>query len=452
MKEMLDWKLFGVALAIRIFVGIGGSWVDSYLEGIDFTDIDYRVFTDAAKLVSHGFSPFERATYRYPPLLAMLLMPEIYFSGFGKVLFCIADAALVFEIYRFSMEFGNQKSAVFYSAFWALNGASICICARGNADSLTNYLVLLSLRLVLQLSQSRTTVFQVGVAAGAVYGFLIYMRIYPIVFAPAFLLSVWYGARSDSCKNNNALSLKKVAALTLSTCSTVAALIALSYYLYGMDYLDNALLYHLSREDHRHNFSIHHYAIYLSRGSGTSYSAVLIKAMFQWLPDASAQTCTSNIINPLIGHLESVISPQIVQGMLDFLPKLFLFFPQFLLFAAVICTFAAYNLPVCLLLQTMIFVTYNKVITAQYFTWYWCLLPVTADSLRNIPFITAVISAALWALALAWWLLQAYWLEFLGVDNFLSVWQASMIFHGASVLWIALIAYYAPRKSERVFV
>lgn len=32
---------------------------------VNFTDIDYTVFSDAAKHVSNGGSPFEKKTYRY---------------------------------------------------------------------------------------------------------------------------------------------------------------------------------------------------------------------------------------------------------------------------------------------------------------------------------------------------------------------------------------------------
>lgn len=435
-------RIFTIALAIRILLVLVGGWVDKYSNGVDFTDIDYHVFSDAAKLLNDGQSPYERATYRYPPLLAALLVPNAYFADFGKILFCLSDAALVFEIYWYCKTFDKKQHGLLYANMWAFNVATMCICARGSADSLTNYLVLVVLRLVLQLRTSNSLV--VGVGAGIAFGTLIYMRVYPIIFAPAFVVSILFST------SKRTVSMLSVIVLAVSTIATLTALMAGSYYFYGTDYIDNALLYHLSREDHRHNFSIHFYGIYLSRDSGTTYSAVFVDSLTNMLPagfvNSLALWVYKTIDSVWLYAGGNILDQVTMDGVLGGLSGLVLFAPQMLLFAAVVATFAPRNLPVCLLLQTMIFVSYNKVITAQYFTWYWCLIPVTMQSLRHIPRNTAMVCAALWGGTLGWWLYCAYQLEFEGQSNFLVVWQASLLFHVVSVLCIALIAFYAPRS------
>ena len=68
------------------------------LQGVKYTDIDYDVFTDAARYASEGQSPFNRHTYRYTPFLALILSytsEDIWWRKeryFGRMLFCIADA------------------------------------------------------------------------------------------------------------------------------------------------------------------------------------------------------------------------------------------------------------------------------------------------------------------------------------------------------------------------
>jgi Mannosyltransferase (PIG-M) len=47
------------------------------------------------------------------------------------------------------------------------------------------------------------------------------------------------------------------------TLLVIAAATALCYSVYGQQYLDSALLYHATRTDNRHNFSMYFYWIYL---------------------------------------------------------------------------------------------------------------------------------------------------------------------------------------------
>lgn len=81
--------LFGAA--VRAALLLLGSLQDAYLD-VKYTDIDYEVYTDAAHSVMAGGSPYDRSTYRYTPLLAWLMTPNILVhKAAGKVLFSAAD-------------------------------------------------------------------------------------------------------------------------------------------------------------------------------------------------------------------------------------------------------------------------------------------------------------------------------------------------------------------------
>ena len=93
------------SFALRIALIFYGEYQDSRLL-VKFTDVDYRVFTDAARHVHHGQSPYDRHTYRYTPLLAWLMYPNVTVSPlFGKFTFCIMDIAVGYLIYAFVKDF-----------------------------------------------------------------------------------------------------------------------------------------------------------------------------------------------------------------------------------------------------------------------------------------------------------------------------------------------------------
>ena len=67
-----------------------------------------------------GQSPYERSTYRYPPLLALIMTPNfLLFPEWGKLLFSIADVGIVYLIYavRLELEKRKQKAVPFCAHF-----------------------------------------------------------------------------------------------------------------------------------------------------------------------------------------------------------------------------------------------------------------------------------------------------------------------------------------------
>ena len=539
-------KIFVVALCIRIIVTIVGCWLDTQLEGIQYTDIDYHVFSDAARLISEGASPYERSTFRYPPVIAMLLVPNIWLPCFGKLAFSLFDAAIAVEVYQFYATDRNNN-ATYYGWLWAFNIASINICTRGSADSITNYLVVLILRILTVTCPTGTAHQHHPTSAlavvGFLYGALIYLRIYPIIYGPAVVVYLWstttvrstYAhsipspspftrvaqtgsilkhsvAHVEYLANQQTLtavpsvtsaslppvsvnqlwrSVGSVLVFIFCTASSLAFVVYISHYMYGNAYWENAVQYHWGREDHRHNFSLHFYGIYLSKGlcyggegggananvtadvetegvmmACSRYGDLIVGELNRWWSltffnlstyyrywvflDAFpvfASPMLHSLWNQLVNvvHLVALKLTSTLFAFAAAVPMVVLFLPQAVLFVCIIAIFAAGNLPVCLLLQTMIFVAYNKVITAQYFSWYLCLLPLCAPSLMCIPKGIAAGSISLWLLATGYWLYQAYNWEFLGLSNFYVVWTASVYFHFASMLLIGVVAYYAPR-------
>jgi hypothetical protein len=89
------------AFLIRLFMIFFGSRIlDKSVYDLKYTDIDYNIFTDAAQLVVSGQSPYDRSTYRYPPLLAIIMTPNMFFlPEWGKLIFSLADVGIVYLIY-----------------------------------------------------------------------------------------------------------------------------------------------------------------------------------------------------------------------------------------------------------------------------------------------------------------------------------------------------------------
>lgn len=175
---------------------------------------------------------------------------------------------------------------------------------------------------------------------------------------------------------------------------------------YGREAWEEGLLYHFQRVDHRHNYSIYWYWIYLSRGR--------------------AATSALSTSASLWGHIPTI--------------------PQIFILGFTSLGIAPYDLTLALFVQTFAFVAFNKVMTAQYFTWYLCLLPLCSDriSWRSKRMLA---SLALLGVSIVSWLLSAFTLEMLGWRTHRHLWLASMFFFIANInLLVSILDGYKSKK------
>ncbi|VBB31192.1 unnamed protein product [Acanthocheilonema viteae] len=303
---------------------------------VRFTDIDYKVYSDAAKYIFRGQSPYKRATYRYTPLLAWLLMPVVKWPDFGKILFCAVDVAigfLYFELSAYSRatrkDENESRMKKIVVLFWLANPLTSIISSRGNADVLVCAAVLWTLYLLMRNQWC---------AAALIYGLLaVHLKLYPIIYLPSIFLSLSSVSLSTGWIDygKRLVSNAKGYIFSLIFSSSLLALVVICYMLYGVPYVNEALLYHLHRSDTRHNFSPYFYLLYLT-ASNTQLSQLISFCAF--IPQAS-------LIIWLAFRYHD-------------------------------------DLPFCWLITTAAFVSFNKVCTSQYFIWYICLLPIAQRSIK----------------------------------------------------------------------
>lgn len=319
-----------MAAIFRAILLLYGLYQDAY-SPMKYTDIDYYVFTDAAKFVSRGRSPYERATYRYTPLLAWILLPttwtslggqRIWFS-FGKALFAFSDIVAGWLIVRVLRRHRKMDTAqaLKYASIWLLNPMVATISTRGSSEGLLGVMVIALLWAVLE---KRITL------AGILLGLGVHFKIYPFIYAPSI---IWYLEDDDFSKDRdlNPGILARVRnfvtpsrlLLSVTALAAFSALNISMYILYGFPFMQHTYMHHLTRVDHRHNFSPYNMLLYLS-SSGAARGV-------------------------LHGSFESLA-----------------FIPQLGLSAVLIpLALAKKDLAGSMLAQTFTFVTFNKVCTSQ---------------------------------------------------------------------------------------
>ncbi|KAK5171905.1 GPI mannosyltransferase 1 [Saxophila tyrrhenica] len=391
--------VFSTAILLRLGLLLYGRWQDAN-GPVKYTDIDYFVFTDAARFVAQGRSPYDRATYRYTPLLAWLLLPTAWqtkgvphhlWFDFGKALFATGDIVTGWLIMRILVRKQGMRSeqAMKYASLWLLNPMVANISTRGSSEGLLAVLVIGLLWAVLE---NRIAL------AGILLGLSVHFKIYPFIYAA----SIWWWLGSEDAGTTPSTDLlsrlksfctrDRVTLAAYSLTSFMVLNVAM-YSFYGMPFIEHSYTYHFTRIDHRHNFSVYNTVLHLNSVHGDS-------------------------------------SPFKIES--------FAFAPQVLLsLGALPSQLAKKDLPSTMLAQTFAFVTFNKVCTSQYFLWYMVFLPfyLPGSSMLRKPSL-GITALALWVVGQAAWLQQAYGLEFLGHSTFVpGLWLASMLFFGINC-WI----------------
>ncbi|PON39285.1 Mannosyltransferase, DXD [Parasponia andersonii] len=397
----------------RVILILYGEWQDTHME-VRYTDVDYLVFSDAASLMASGKSPFQRSTYRYSPLLAFLLMPNsLIHHSWGKFLFSASDLLVGFFIRTILKLRGVPDNLSILSVVcWLFNPFTFTIGTRGNCEPVVCAMILW---IIICVMNGRV------LQAAFWYGLIVHFRIYPIIYALPILLILdpqvfqsgcqpdlqsWSHIEQNSSQRScimrvahpwilmRSVLTKERILFGLVSGSVFLFCTAFFYHLYGWDFLHEALLYHLTRTDPRHNFSVYFYHIYLQ------YEHELLIA-------------------------EKVVS----------------FLPQFIVQLVLISSFAQ-DLPFCFFVQTVAFVAFNKVITAQYFVWFFCLLPLVLPwSSMKLKW-KGLSCVIVWVGAQLHWLMWGYFLEFKGKNVFLQLWMASILFLAANSYLLVLVIHY----------
>lgn len=386
--------LFSAALLVRLALLCFGVYQDQNLQ-LKYTDVDYHVFTDASRFIIQGRSPYDRSTFRYTPLLALVLAPGVLLSSVcGKLLFVACDLLSALLLFRLLVLRGSTRSSArLLCGLWLFNPLTVAVSTRGNAESLLSVLVLSTL---LCLETRRRT------SAALLFGLAVHMKIYPVTYALPVALSL-SGApsRGRGLVQNLLRCVSRDLLLFTAVSGAVFFGLNLTFYcMYGWDFLQESYLYHLTRRDIRHNFSPYFYLLYVT-------------AEHRW------------------------------SGVL----ALVCFLPQMLLLSLSSLAFRS-DLPFCCFIHTAVFVSFNKVCTSQYFLWYLCLLPLVWSRL-TLSWRRGLGLLLLWFVGQALWLSPAYYLEFEGWNTFTLVWIAGLLFLLINTLILGqIISHYRPAEAQ----
>ncbi|KAI0031843.1 glycosyltransferase family 50 protein [Vararia minispora EC-137] len=432
---------FRAVLALSCILRIGlilySEWHDAH-SLVKYTDVDYRVFSDATHFLLNPGSgnraqgplgtwlnvgdPYTRATYRYTPLLSLLLAPnEWIHPSFGKYIFAGCDILAGVLIHSLLLSLGSQRVSsnparktggpkaetrredpledrraysTILAAVHLLSPFVFSISTRGSSESVLLLFVLGTLACALRGRWH---------AASALLGVAVHWKIYPVIYGVACIAAICQERAHAKGKTSPGAVIaqlwsRQAISFAVISAGTFFALGVAMFAIWGRPFLEETYLYHLHRRDHRHNFAPHFYLIYLTYPDGSGAVEAGAGGSRTWW--------RALLRSPLAGFV-----PQMVLA----------------IGAGALLARRREDLVLAWFVQTAVFVIFNKVCTSQYFLWYLLFIPLLVPRL-GISARRAVVCATVWAATQALWLSQAYRLEFLGEEVFAELWMCGLVY------------------------
>ena len=174
---------FLVAIFVRLALVYVASIVDEISTTNKYTDTDYDVFTDAARHVANGHSPYRRHTYRYTPLAAYICLPNIWIHPLaGKFVFIACDIVMGLIYWKLveselSTAYSKTCDMFYFNAAYLFNPLIVSMSTRGSNDNIISMLVFVAIYFILRRRM---------VLAGFFYGLSVHFKIYPIIYSFVF--------------------------------------------------------------------------------------------------------------------------------------------------------------------------------------------------------------------------------------------------------------------------
>ena len=413
--------LYIIASLIRIFLSLYGDLLVQ--PPLKYSDIDYSVYNDAAQYIIKHESPYQRSTYRYTPLIALLCIPNIlFYQSCTKLIFCCIDIITAYIIQLLITQYThnhiNQSKYVYCAVLFSLyNPLTITISSRGNCDTLIVWCCITLIYLLTCHTNNIIISDTRYVLSGIVYGVAIHLKIYPIIYLPCIMLYIsdTHNRQSTYNKFNTIQYILRTIKQCLvsntmyklqfivSACVTLFGLTYVFYNLYGIEFIYETYLYHMTRIDHRHNFSVWFYTQYLSFVSMD----------------------TSHTTNMYIYNIFQ-LSKSLFTNYITLTQITLIAFSSLYLYS---------NLSVCMFIITNLFVHNNKVITAQYYIWYIAYIPlfihIILSNKRHRNYF--LVSVLCWGSTELYWLYTGYQLEFMSQNVYSTMHIASLLFYCSNI-------------------